>query len=283
MPGTPVDLIAADGHHLAATRFAPEGEAHGSIVVAGATAVPQRFYRRFAEYSAGRGYDVLTLDYRGTGGSRPESLRGYRMNYADWARLDIPAAIEAQSHPDRHPDRPLFVVGHSYGGAAFGLVPNHDRVTGVYAFGAGAGWHGWMPRLERLRVLALWHLIGPPLTATLGYLPWSRVMAGEDLPTDAFRDWKRWCSFPHFVLDDPRHPEARGEYASVRTPMVLANSTDDPWSPPRSRDAIATGYSNAPVRAVDIDPGAGMGHMGYFRATSQPLWDDVLAEFETRR
>lgn len=193
MPGTPVELVAADGHRLSATRFSPSGEVRGAIVMAGATAVPQRFYRRFAEFSAGRGYDTLTLDYRGTGGSRPQSLRGYRMRYADWARLDIAAAIEAQ----RHPDRPLFVVGHSYGGAAFGLVPNHEHVTGVYAFGAGAGWHGWMPRLERLRVLALWHLIGPPATAALGYLPWSRLMSGEDLPTDAFRDWKRWCSFPH--------------------------------------------------------------------------------------
>ena len=36
------------------------------------------------------------------------------------------------------------MVGHSYGGACYGLIPNHDKVAGLYAFGAGAGWHGWM-------------------------------------------------------------------------------------------------------------------------------------------
>ena len=32
-----------------------------------------------------------------------------------------------------------------------------------------------MPRLERLRVLAMWHLIGPLSTRLFGYLPWRRL------------------------------------------------------------------------------------------------------------
>lgn len=274
-------IVADDGYRLGATRFTPSTPPHSRILVAGATAVPQGFYRRFATAAAARGYEVLTLDYRGVGASAPPRLRGFTVDFADWARRDLAAAIDILDVDER----PLFLVGHSYGGVCFGLVPHPERVRAVYAFGAGAGWHGWMPRLERVRVLALWNLLGPALTTTLGYLPWSRLMSGEDLPADIFWRWRRWCSSPHFLLDDPDLPEARALFARVTTPMVMANATDDRWAPPRSRDAIMTGYTAAPWRDVVLEPAAGtaIGHMGYFRHSASALWDDVFAEFDRRR
>ena len=105
-------LVAPDGHPLAATRYeAPAPK--GVVVIAGATAVPQRFYRPFAESLAARGYIAITFDYRGVGGSAPTSLVGYEMDYLDWARLDLTAVIDAVARPDI----PLLMVGHSYGGA----------------------------------------------------------------------------------------------------------------------------------------------------------------------
>ncbi len=284
MSSEAVELVAADGYVLGATRFSGPFAPHSSILIAGATAVPQGFYRRFAEFTARQGYETLTLDYRGIGRSAPDSLRDFRMDFTDWARFDIPAAIDYLAAEGR----PVWVVGHSYGGACFGLVPNHGKVAGLYAFGTGAGWHGWMPRLERLRVLALWHVIGPVLIGMVGYLPWSRLMSGEDLPLDVYRQWKRWCGYPHFLLDDPQLEGVRDAYAAITTPMVLANSIDDRWSPPRSRDAIMTGYVNAPWMPVDIDPVARgiarpIGHMGYFRQSSRPLWDDVVEHFDELR
>jgi len=71
-----VQLPALDGYPLTATLYhAPEPVAQ--LVIAGATGVPQGFYRRFAEYAAQRGYSTLTLDYRGIGQSKPASLRGF--------------------------------------------------------------------------------------------------------------------------------------------------------------------------------------------------------------
>jgi len=284
MSSEDLELVADDGYVLGATRFSGPFTPHSSIVIAGATAVPQRFYRRFAEFTARQCYETVTLDYRGIGRSAPESLRDFRMDYTDWACHDLPAAIDHLAAEGR----PVYVVGHSYGGACFGLIPNHEKVAGLYAFGTGAGWHGWMPRLERPRVLALWHAIGPVLTATMGYLPWSRFMSGEDLPLDVYRQWKRWCGYPHFLLDDPRLEGVRDTYAAITTPMVLANSIDDRWSPPISRDAIMTGYVSAPWMPVDIDPVARgitrpIGHMGYFRHSSRPLWDDVVEHFDRVR
>jgi predicted alpha/beta hydrolase len=270
-------LTASDGYTLAATEYVSAAP-HAQIVIAGATAVPQGFYRRFAEYAATQGYRVITFDYRGVGKSAPPQLRGFRMDYRDWGRLDLAAAIE---HCD--PALPLHLVGHSYGGHAIGLLPNHARIRSAYVFGTGAGWSGWMPRLERLRVFALWWLIGPPLVRLKGYLPFRMLGMGEDLPIDIFYQWRQWCRFPRYFFDDPEQHPLRAQFAQVRVPIVVANAIDDAWAPPRSRNAFMTGYTNSDWRGVDIDPrlqGIGaIGHMGYFRSKAESLWQPVLEEF----
>ena len=270
-----VDLRTADGTRVTATRYPAAGSPRASLLVAGATGVPQGFYRRFAEHAAARGHEVMTLDYRGIGLSAPRTLRGFRMDYLDWARQDLATAVDAHARPDR----PLLLVGHSFGGHAFGLLPNHDRVAAFYTFATGAGWHGWMPRAERLRVLAMWNLIGPLATRAAGYLPWSRLGMGEDLPLDVYRQWRHWCRFPNYFFDDPAMPGLADAFARVRTPIVAANALDDRWAPPRSRDAFMAAYRGTRWQAVDVDPADGhgpIGHMGYFRPKARALWDAAL-------
>lgn len=137
----PVSLTAADGYVLGGCRYPADTALKGRLVVAGATAVPQGFYRRFAQFAGTRGFETLTFDYRGIGQSRPPSLHGLRTDFLDWARLDLAAAVDTMADGAV----PLYVVGHSYGGHAFGLLPNHRKVAGFCVFGTGAGWHGYMP------------------------------------------------------------------------------------------------------------------------------------------
>ncbi len=273
--GRPETVRTDDGVDLAATRYRPSGEPRAALLVAAATAVPQGYYRRFAQAAAEAGFETLTFDYRGIAASAPERLRGYRMSFADWAEHDIPAAVAALDGSG-----PVHVVGHSYGGSAFGLVPQRG-IASLTAYGAGTGWHGWMPRSERLRVLAMWHLIGPLTTAALGYLPWSRFFGGADLPLGAYRGWKRWVSFPRFAVDDPRMPDAAERYAAVRVPITSITATDDRWATPRSRDALAATYSGAEIVTRDVAPAdlgvSEIGHMGYFRPAAAPLWRELFA------
>ena len=68
-------LETADGYQLVAQRYLPSGPVRARLIVAGATGVQQQFYRRFARFARLRGYDTLTLDYRGVGLSAPAELR----------------------------------------------------------------------------------------------------------------------------------------------------------------------------------------------------------------
>jgi predicted alpha/beta hydrolase len=270
-------LLAADGYRLATTHYAPVGPVLGNLIVAGAIGVSQRFYRRFAEFAAARGFSTLTFDYRGIGCSAPPTLRGFYVDFFDWGKLDLAAAVEAMGGSRT----PLYIVAHSFGGHALGMLPNHHKVRRACAFGTGSGWHGWMPPLERLRVLALWHLVGPVLTTWKGYLPWSLLGMGEDLPLDIYRQWKRWCRNPNYFFGDPGTGPATRGFAEVRMPIMAVSSTDDRWSPPRSRDAFMAGYSNARLQRCDIDPAqlglAPIGHLGYFRDAGRPLWSAALS------
>ncbi|MEW6342009.1 MAG: alpha/beta fold hydrolase [Paraburkholderia sp.] len=273
-----VTLLAEDGYRLAARKYVADEPARAHLIVAGATGVPQGFYQRFAVYARERGFTVLTLDYRGIGLSRPEKLKQLNMSYLDWGRLDLAAAVDEMAQPRI----PLFIVGHSFGGHAFGLLPNHRKVAGLYTFATGAGWHGWMPRRESLRVRLLWHLVLSPLTLWKGYTPGKMLGIGEDLPAGVFWQWRHWCRFPHYFFDDPAMPGMSEQYATVTSRIVAANALDDLWALPRSRNAFMQAYRNASLSYVDIDPqrfDGNIGHMGYFREKSKPLWDEVLACF----
>ncbi|MFZ6042824.1 alpha/beta fold hydrolase [Vibrio natriegens] len=255
------------------------GQIHGRVIVAGATGVPQGFYRRFAEFASERGFETLTFDYRGIGESKPESLKGFNMDLLDWGKRDLAAAIDFMSKDDV----PVFVIGHSYGGHAFGLLPNHDKVSGFYVYGTGAGWHGYMPYSEQIKVLTMWNVVLPTLTWWKGYCAWNMLGMGEDLPKQAFNQWRYWCRFRHYFFDDPNMAGIEELYKAVKTPIVAANALDDLWAMPKSRDAFVQHYSNAPLTRLDLTPetlGGKIGHMGYFRKNATPLWQASLDWFK---
>ncbi|MFJ4247987.1 alpha/beta fold hydrolase [Pseudomonas sp. NPDC089741] len=270
-----ITLVADDGYALSAIRYGASGEAKGNLIMAGATGVQQRFYRRFAEHAARQGFNVLTLDYRGVGQSKPAELKGFQMAYLDWAFQDLAAAVDLL----RQQALPLYWVGHSFGGHAIGLLPNHHALTACYTVGSGAGWSGWMSRTEGWKIRFMWKFVLPLIVARKGYMAWSLLGMGDDLPLGVYNDWKRWCKNPYYYFDDPEMAHLRGLYAEVKTPCVFATSVDDPWAPPRSRDAFVKAMVNAPLTLLDLQPppdGQPYGHMGYFRESAQPLWDEML-------
>ncbi|MCG9756230.1 alpha/beta fold hydrolase [Shewanella insulae] len=276
----PASFYTEDRYLLRGQLYSAKTALQGRVIVAGATGVPQGFYRRFAQFACEQGFETLTFDYRGIGESKPETLKGFEMDLLDWGKQDLAAAVEFMSKDDV----PVFVIGHSYGGHAFGLLPNHHKVSGCYVFGTGAGWHGYMPFGEQLKVLTMWHLVLPVLTWWKGYCAWQVFGMGEDLPKNAFSQWRHWCRYPHYFFDDPKMEGIETLYQAVETPMVAANALDDLWAMPRSRDAFVQYYRNAPLTRQDLDPqtlGGKIGHMGYFRQPATPLWQASLDWFKS--
>ena len=267
---------ARDGYMLAATVFAPATAPSRVALINSATAVPRKIYRGFASYLASRGFAALTYDYRGVGGSRPASLRGFEARMRDWAALDVTGAIDHVRSV--WPAAPLCVVGHSFGGQTLGLVPNNTEVTRALFVAAQAGYWRLFAAPERYRVYALMRLIGSPIARTLGYVP-GKLGIGEDLPRGVFLEWTHWVTRRRYFFDDPSL-EALKNFANYRGALRAICLTDDPWATAPAGDLLCAGYTGTTAERVDISPrdvgATKIGHFGFFRPEHRDtLWCDA--------
>ena len=285
----PVTLRTADGVALGGTLFEPAGPPRAALLVNGGTGIPARFYGRFAEHAAGRGFAVLTYDYRGVGASAPASLRGYAARYRDWGQRDIPAAIDGLA--DRYPDLPLVVVGHSTGGQQLGLAPNVDRVRAAVFAAVSTGYWRGMPAAYKWLTLGIWKAYLPLASRLAGYAPARAIGWGEDLPAGVAREWGAWCLEPDYMASTfdgtGRRPTPDGEpfgpvhFDRAAFPVRAYVATDDPISTRQNVPPMLALYDRADVDVRWIEPadlGVGtVGHLGFFRSdVGAPLWDDAL-------
>ena len=271
-------IAARDGFALAATVYTPTAAPRGAVLINSATAVPRKIYRGFATYLAENGFAVVTYDYRGTGGSRPKSLRGFNVGMRDWAALDVAAAIDHVRMV--WPHLPLAAIGHSFGGQSLGLVPNNHEIARALLIAAQAGyWRLFYPP-ENYRVYAMLNFIGTPIAKLLGYMP-GKLGIGEDLPRDVFLEWTSWVMKPRYFFDDASLA-ALENFPKYRGPLRAICVTDDPWATPPAVDLLCSGFTGTTPERIDIRPAdvgaAKIGHFGFFRPEHrETLWPGALA------
>lgn len=274
---TALSLTADDGFTLGAQRYAPRGPRRASLVILGATAVPQRIYDRYARWLAARGVEVLTFDYRGVGRSHPGKLRGFEATMSDWALLDARAALRWQ----RSQEGPRLVLGHSFGGQIIGLLDELNEVDGMMLVGSQIGALQNWPRRSWPWLGLFFYGLVPAGTALAGYLPGALGLK-TDLPAGVAREWGKWCRHPDYLAG--HHPGAAERYARFDRPTLFYSFTDDSFAPRSPVDALLDRIGRAPLRHRRVSPreaGRPVGHFGYFRPEhAATLWPESLAFFD---
>jgi predicted alpha/beta hydrolase len=268
-------LFPQGGASIQARVYEPEGAIHGNVLIHSATACPQWFYAAFAKHLARGGLRVFTYDYRGIGASRGRTLRGETVTMADWAQVDARAMHEhiAQNHPDQ----PLVLVGHSFGGQLIGLLDEARSVSAAVFVGAQFGYYGYWPAERAAQLRKLWKFVVPVVSRGLGYVP-KQVGIGEDLPRGVALQWARWCSHPDYLVSE--FPSARARYASFDRPILAYSFSDDDIAPERAVEALYTELVSAPVTHRRLTPAqlgvAVVGHFGFFRKqVGSGLWNEA--------
>lgn len=271
-----LQIPATDGFALAATRFTPAaGTANGTrVVIASAVGVRRGFYGRFARWLAGQGFEAVTFDYRGMGGSRHGSLRGFHATARDWGEKDL-SGVLAWASAEPAGGR-LAVVGHSIGGQLVGLSPACVRIDAFLAVAAQSGWWGHWPVRSRYALAFLWRVLMPGVSTALGYFPGRRLGLGEDLPGGVAREWAWWGRHPAYPVDERGSP-LRPFYDRFHGPLLACSFADDGYAPRPAVDALAALYVNARLRRRHVLPReVGMkrvGHYGFFReGARETLW-----------
>ena len=243
------------------------------------TAVTQRYYEAFARYLVELGFGVVTYDYRGTGRSRPASLRGLEVSMSDWMEDDVGAVTRWAAA--RFPGLPMLAVGHSLGGHALTLSGETNSLCAAVLVASHAGATATIrDRAERARVWGLMRLVAPVLCSVLGYMPGRRLGLGEDLPSGVMLQWSRWTSLPRYFFDDPAM-DAQARMARVRVPLLVLGFADDPWANPEAIGMLTAPLIKTTVERRQVAPRdaglAAIGHMGFFRQRAGvSLWPQVV-------
>ncbi len=272
-----ISILAADGFSLAATLYG--GDQPGPVtIIAPATAVPARYYVRFANFLAEHGRPALTFDYRGQGRSAPADLKGFPARFRDWGVLDMPGMIE-WAH-DTYADRPLHWVGHSYGGFGAGLAHNNARIDRLFGFASMSADLRFMAPSVRYGVRPKF-FVGTLIARTLGYLP-AGLVGTEALPRDVMLEWYRFCTTEGFLFGIDDLPEVR-HFATLKAAVQLSYAEDDTWVTRAGVEHLLARITDHPDRTVwPISSaeagGRPIGHMGFFRpGFSRTLWTKALA------
>jgi predicted alpha/beta hydrolase len=270
-----ITFQGVDGYSLAATLFMPRGPRRQAILINSATAVPRKIYAGFATYLAGRGNVVVTYDYRGIGGSKPATLKGFETSMSDWAARDVTAAVTYMRA--RWPTMRLNNVGHSFGAQALGLLPNNNHISRALLVAGQAAYWGLMSGNERYRVYVLMNYIGKPITQIMGYAP-GKLGIGEDLPKGVFLEWTKWVNNKRYLFDDPTL-KTLANFSHYRGALRALSFTDDEWAPLAAVELLCSGFTATKPDVVSISPkhvGADeIGHLGFFRPENRDrLWKD---------
>ncbi len=283
-------LHTEDGAELAATAHEPAGAARAVALIAPATAVPRQFYRPFAQWLAGRGYAVLTIDYRGIAGSRGAGLAPPSISMRDWMQRDLPAALAAACHRAGHAPAgaarlPILWVGHSLGGHALAQLPGIEQVDAAIGVAAQLpSYAHWPSAVQRLGARVFFNLWVPGLVRLFGRLPGWALGGGEDLPAAAALDWCHWGRMDNYFASDPQVALTTGQWQGRAHFWCI---TDD-WifGPQGAVAALQRTFDGAAGQAElhrmsPADLGLRrLGHFGPFRRSvgpkAWPIWLDRI-------
>lgn len=263
--GVPLPIALPDGAALSARVW--EG-AHGpprrAVVLLGALGTEQRYLRHLAADLAGRGWGVLSFDYRGVGDS-PVAGDPQAINLDAWA-ADVRAAVAAARA--RFGVRPV-ALGHSLGGMLLGHSGAGEAVAGAVAVASSLG----VPELyglgrDRWRLELAYRAL-PGLARLRGHLP--RFVFGARVPRDAVAHWVRWGREGRYTAWDGA--SSGPAFARLEGPLVGVALRDDGYAPLPAVDAFLAAFPRARARREVLAPrdGETLGHFGLFRADA-PAW-----------
>jgi len=270
-----VTFPALDGFELSGTAYWPDEEtANGdAVLVAAATGVKRGYYHKFSHSLRDRGFKVLAFDYRGIGSSRPENLKGFEADMAQWGTDDMPGAmawVEENFKPKQ-----FMMVGHSVAGQILSIVPDNNRFDKILLVASQLGeWRNWSG-IHQLKVLLFWYVVLPALVALTGIMPgW--FLGSEDLPKGVALKWRKWGIAPGYILSDG--PHVKEGFAQITAPMLFYSLADDPmFGPDKAVQALADVYTNAKIERRHVAPcrvgEKTIGHFGFFTSKfANTLW-----------
>lgn len=278
-------VACPDGVTLKGMLLLPD-KAKAVVQFNGGTATKKEFYLPFLSYLAENGYICCLWDYRGSGESRPESLRDCEYTYRDYGIKDMPA-IKAYL-TKRFPDKPFLFFGHSAGGQQIGFMDALDDVKGMVNVAVSTGYIPNMPLHYKLQTLYFFHVFTPISILLTGYLKAKKFGIMEDLPRNVVNEWKDWCSKKDYLFDEAFLGKTVpvGNFHQFTFPIHTFWTIDDTISNEKNTTNFWKHIkSSEPITFTKLVPSSlglkSIGHFGFFKRNMKNLlWPEALTKLD---
>jgi predicted alpha/beta hydrolase len=279
MSETKIQIASRDGLLLDSILLESKLTAKGVVLMAGGTGIKKEFYLNFATYLQEQGYHVLLFDYRGIGGSKPKSLRGFKAKNHEWGQKDMAAILDWLD--DRYASLPKFLIGHSAGGQQLGMMDNHHKFSKALLISSSTGYWKWIAWPYKYFTLFVWYGLTPLMLNTVGYLPASWFGLGEDLPKGVAAEWRSWCLNPSYFGKYFGRSIQQQFYREVRIPIHFLYAEDDLIATDKTVESLRGFYTSAittiekiALRETNLQK---IGHLGFFsRKSKEQLWGKAV-------
>ncbi len=280
MSETKIQIPSRDCFQLDSILLEAKLSAKGVVQLAGGIGIKKGFYLNFARYLQEQGYHVLLFDYRGIGGSKPKSLRGFEAKNHEWGQKDMAAILDWLY--DRYPSLPKFLVGHSAGGQQLGMMDNHHKFSKALLISSSTGYWKWIASPYKYFTLLIWYGLTPLMLNTVGYLPASWFGLGEDLPKGVAAEWRSWCLNPSYFGKYFGRSIQQQFYREVKIPIHFLYPEDDLIATDKTVESLRGFYTSATTTTEKIILAENhlqkVGHLGFFsRKSKGQLWGKAAA------
>lgn len=257
------------------------GRSRPILLIFPAMGAPAKAYFGFAAHMAARGYPTIAVDPRGSGASPPRPSR--RRDHGVDAHLDHDWPAVVAWARERHGDRPLVLIGHSFGGHLsslyMGLNPGLVQALVLLATSdlnpRNWGFPGGLVVRLNFAVFAL-------IARALGYLPGHRLGWGAPIARQVILDWAGWGLSARYR--GSRGQDLDAALGQIGAPVLAISFHDDTrLGPKRAIDVFCARLSAAAITRWHLAPGdlgrERVGHFGHLKECEQ-LWDRIDAWLE---
>ncbi|MBN7825414.1 alpha/beta hydrolase family protein [Bowmanella dokdonensis] len=275
-----VQLKCEDGVVVQGTLFSPAQAAKASVLLLPGVGISQPLYRPFARYLAHRGYQVLTLDYRGIGQSFLADLKPSQASLSAWAKMDAVAGFHYLQSLDGQ--APL-IFAHSFGGQALCVADALGSARGVVMVASQSGyWRHWQG-LGRLKLWFFWHLYLPFISRLGSYTPSTLLFKGR-LPAGVASEWAKWGRHPHY-LKGYQH-SVTDQLLNTEVPIIAYAFSDDDFAPPDAAKALWQWFPQRCLQSHVLTPDElsvpRIGHFSAFNPSFEnSLWRRWTDDFDS--
>ena len=247
----------------------------GVLIIAPAMGVVKSFYRHIAAYFSKNGFNVLSFDYLGIGDSSKVNDHK-KCTLRNWGFRDLATVIDYCSQ--RFTDQSIYLLGHSISGQVFPFAKNKNKIKSAYFVASQnvsqLNWSGW----HRLKVYLFWYFILPVFNTLFKGLPGFAFGGNQKIPQKVASEWRAWGTSKSVAPGNV--PNGEKLYDEVKVPVKFLSFEDDHMlAPKKATSKLYASYGSTKKIHQHIKPRdlglKQIGHFGFFRKTSEPLWDDI--------